>query len=197
MQADTKNFDPAKVAYFERAGWQAYYQRQWGRAFRLMVQLNRAEFRMPLLTAIAAALDIVRASIAFAPLDGNDVPKAREYVRRYYAKARRTVGIAADADTLADLEMDYWVVHRKLALERKVNRSIQNTEPMVESFNRLHAALFKAQPSAVRRSAELRAEAAVAVDRITGGYSQDVDQDWREVEEKLRAAYGALGGPRV
>jgi len=197
MQANTKNFDPAKVAYFEKAGWQAYYKRQWGRAFRLMVQLNREEFRMPLLTAIAAALDIVRASIAFAPLEGNDVPRAREYVRRYYAKARRTVGIAADADTLADLELDYWVVHRKLALERKANQSIQNTAPMVESFNRLHAALFKAQPSAVRRSAELRAEAAVAVDRITGGYSQDVEKDWHEAEEKLKQAYGALSSPSV
>jgi hypothetical protein len=65
---------------------------------------------------------------------------------------------------------------------------------MVESLARLHAALFDAPPEAIRRSAELRAQAAVTVDRITGGYSADVTDDWREVEESLRAAYHSLQG---
>ena len=63
---------------------------------------------------------------------------------------------------------------------------------MVESLTRLHAALFTSPPEAIRRSAELRAQAAVAVDRITGGYSTDVEDDWRKVEESLRQAYRAL-----
>ena len=66
---------------------------------------------MPPLAAVASALDIVRASIAFAPAD-NDVPKASRYLRRYYEKARRSAGLQADARTLSDLEMRYWVVHR-------------------------------------------------------------------------------------
>jgi hypothetical protein len=52
--------------------------------------------------------------------------------------------------------------------------------------NRLHAALFKAPPAAIHRSAELRAQAAVAVDRITGKYSTDEVADWHEVEQKPR-----------
>ena len=32
--------DPDRVAYFEKAGWQAYYDRKWLRVLRLMVQLN-------------------------------------------------------------------------------------------------------------------------------------------------------------
>ena len=67
--------DPDRVAYFEKAGWQAYYDRKWLRVLRLMVQLNREQFGMSLLTAIAAAVDVVRASLAFAPVD-NDVPAA-------------------------------------------------------------------------------------------------------------------------
>jgi hypothetical protein len=192
MQGNSAQFDPDKVAYFEAAGWKAYYAHQWGRAFGLMVQLNREQFRMPLLTALAAAVDIVRASIAFAPLENNDVPKAKENILRYYAKARRTVGIEADAQTLADLEMDYWIVHRNLALERKKDHTLNNAGPMVDSLDRLHAALFQAPAAAIRRSAEERALAAVAVDRITSGYSKDVAADWREVEEHLRLAYGAL-----
>jgi hypothetical protein len=85
------------------------------------------------------------------------------------------------------------VVHRRLARARKAAPShAGDIVPMVESLTRLHAALFTAPPEAIRRSAELRAQAAVAVDRITGGYSTDVEDDWRQVEESLRQAYRAL-----
>jgi hypothetical protein len=62
----------------------------------------------------------------------------------------------------------------------------------VASLARLHAALFATTPEAIRRSAELRAEAARTVDRIAGGYSTDVAGDWRQVEASLHEAYRSL-----
>ena len=186
--------DPDRVATFESAGWRAYYDRNWPRVFWLMVQLNREGFHMSLPTALAASVDILRASIAFAPID-NDVPAATADLRRFYDKARRSASLRADAQTLAVLEMDYWVVHRKLAQERKqTSNHTGDIEPMVASLARLHAALSDATPEAIRRSAELRAQAAVTVDRITGGYSTDVTADWRQVEAHLLEAYRALQG---
>ena len=184
-------FRPDRVAYYEAAGWRAYYDRKWPRAFWLMVRLNREEFQMPLPAAVAAALDIVRASLVFAPAD-NDVPKTAEYVRRYYEKARRSAGLQADPQTLSDLEMRYWVVHRELALERIQQPDKDNLGPMVEALTDLHAALFEVSPQAARRSAELRALAAKTVDRITGRYSTDIAGDWRQVETYLRQAYRAV-----
>jgi len=160
-----------------------------------MVRLNREEFRMPLLTSVAAALDIVRASLAFAPAD-NDVPKAAKYVLRYYAKARRSAGLKAGAQTLSDLELRYWVVHRELALERIRQPDKDNLGPMVEALTDLHAALFEISPQAACRSAELRALAAKTVDRITGRYSTDVIGDWRLVEAYLLQAYQAVLEPQ-
>lgn len=189
-------FDPDRVAYFEKAGWEAYYDRRWLRVLRLMVQLNREQFAMALPTAIAASVDIVRASRAFAPLD-NDVPAATAHLARYYGKARRSAGLQADAATLAGLEMDYWVVHRQLAIALKQAPDHSgDIGPMVESLARLHAALFDAPPEAIQRSAELRAEAAAAVDRITGRYSSDVAADWCRVEDRLRQAYRTLAQER-
>jgi hypothetical protein len=187
-----QQFDPIKVAYYEKAGWEAYYARQWGRAFGLIVNLNREQFRMPLLTAIAGAIDVVRASQTFAPLEGNNVPLAKQHIERYYEKARKAVGLQSSAAKLAELEMDYWVVHRQLAMQRKMDQTKDEIGPMVKSLEHLHAALFIASPEAIKRSAKLRAEAAMAVDRITGGYSKDVAADWREVEAKLGKAYAAL-----
>ena len=188
-------FDPDKVAYYEKAGWEAYYDRNWPRAFWLLVKLNREEFRMSWLTAVSAALDTVRATIAFAPMD-NDVPTAIGYVERFYEKARRSLGITAGARVLAELEMEYWIVHRELALARLQPPHEGNLEPMVQSLARLHAALFNATPAAMRSSAELRALAAQAVDRITGKYSTDVAADWGQVEEYLRQAYRAVAACR-
>jgi hypothetical protein len=191
--AQRTDFDPDRLAHLEAAGWRAYYDRNWLRVFGLMVQMNREQFRMSLPKAIAAAIDIVRASIAFAPAFGNDVPAATNHLQAFYDKARRSLGLPVDAHTLATLEMDYWIVHRRLANERKqAPGHAGDIEPMVESLARLHAALFTGPPEALRRSAELRAQAAVAVDRITGGYSNNVAEDWRLVEESLRQAYRAL-----
>lgn len=184
-------FNPAKVAYYEKAGWEAYYDRRWFRCFRLLVQLNREQFRMPLWTALAAALDTVRASVAFAPVD-NDVPRATFALENFYAKARRSLDIAAEAKTLAALEMDYWIVHRQLAIRRQQNQANEDIEPMIASLTQLHSALFAGTPESMRVSAEWRALAAKTVDRITGRYSTNVPDDWRQVEEYLRKAYQAV-----
>jgi hypothetical protein len=181
-------FDPVKVAYYEKAGWQAYYDRQWLRVLGLMVGLNREQFRMSLPAAMSAALDIVRASIAFAPLD-NDLPTATDHLRRYYAKARRAAGLQTPAETLARLEIAYWAVHRELAIQRQKQPDLENIAPMVDALTALHAALFGLPPEAARRSAELRALAAQTVDRITGRYSTDIPADWRQIEAYLQQAY--------
>jgi len=184
-------FNPEKIAYYEKAGWEAYYDRKWFACFRLLVQLNREQFRMAPLTALTAALDTVRASLAFAPVD-NDVPKATNYLERFYAKARQSLQIATEAKTLAALEMDYWLVHRQLAVRRQQDQRDDDLEPMIQSLANLHAALFGATPAAMRPSAEYRALAAKTVDRITGRYSTDVAGDWRQVEAYLHEAYQAV-----
>jgi hypothetical protein len=184
--------DPDKVAHYEKAGWEAYYDRNWPRAFWLLVQLNRAEFQMSWPTALSAALDTVRASLAFAPLDRSDAPKATAYIEKFYDKARRSLGLKADPATLARLEIDYWVVHRRLAIARKENPRDGNLEPMTVALTNLHAALFSSTPERMRSSAELRARAAEAVDLITSKRSTDVPADWRRVEDFLRQAYRAV-----
>jgi hypothetical protein len=189
-------FDPDKVAYYEKAGWQAYYDRKWLRAFWLLVRLNRQQFRMSWLTALAAALDTVRASIAFAPLDG-DIFKAQGHIERFYEKARRSLDIQTEAGQLAELEMNYWVIHRQLALHRLQTPEEDDIEPMIQALVALHAALFDASPEQLRPSAELRALAAKTVDDITGKRSTDVAADWRRVEEYLRQAYQAVRAVKI
>lgn len=186
-------FNPDRIAELEAAGWRAYYARNWPRVFGLMVQLNREQFRMSRFAAVAGATDIVRASIAFAPLD-NDVTAATSHLQRFYEKARRARHLQADAATLAQLEMHYWVVHRRLAIERKqVSGHTGDIGPMVVALANLHAQIFTGSQEAIQQSAKWRADAATTVDRITGGYSNSVEDDWRRVAAYLRRAYRSLG----
>ncbi len=188
------SFNPDRVAYYEKAGWEAYYAKNWLRVLGLMVRLNREEFHMDLPMAFFAALVVAAASAAYAPPNGrNNLRSAELGLRRYYSLARRSAGLSATAEELASLELNYWQVHRRLALERQ-QAPAHNTDlaPLVDSLERLHAALFAAPQPALHRSAEARAQAAAAVDRITGGYSQSVSEDWLQVETCLREAYRAL-----
>lgn len=187
-----RRFEADAVAYYEKAGWEAYYAHAWVRAFRLLVGLNRAEFGMSWLQAVAGALDVVQASRAFAPLEGNNVPLATRYLARFYARARRSLGLTTPPTRLAELEMNYWVVHRELAIRRQRDRQDDDRAPLVRALATLHAALFDVDEETALDSAASRALAAVAVDRITGGYSEDVAADWRAVERQLQQAYRRL-----
>jgi hypothetical protein len=191
------SFAADRVADLEKAGWQAYYERDWPRVLTLMVQMNHTQFCMSWLDATLAALDIVRGAAAFAPID-NDVAAATTHLEQFYARAHASAGLRTDAATLAALEMEYWVVHRELAVARKAAPDhAGDIAPMTAALEALHAALFDAPPAAIRRSAELRAQAAATVDRITGDYSDDVAADWQAIEHLLREAYRAVTNPML
>jgi hypothetical protein len=185
------HFDPAKLAYYEATGWKENYDHKWLRVFSLMVRMNHEEFGMSWPTAVAAAIDIVRAAVAWSPAD-NDIPTAKLHLEKYFAKARRSAKLAASAKELAELEIDYWIVHRQLAIRRMKDYSDDDIEPMIQSLARLHAALFESTPEAMRPSAEYRALAAKTVDRITGRYTDDVPGDWQRIEQYLLRAYQAV-----
>jgi hypothetical protein len=180
---DLSRLNPEQIAYYEKAGWEAYYDRNWPRAFGLMVRLIESQFYVPFPRSLLAALHVVRASIAFAPRD-HDLDVTLRHLEQFYRVAARANGDAFDPRRAAELELRYWVIHRELAEAPELDK-----RPLVESLAELHAALFGRTPAELWSSAESRAAAAEAVDRITGRRSTDVAADWRRVEECLRQAY--------
>lgn len=190
-------FDPDRVAHLETESWRAYYDRRWLRMARVLVAAHREQFNLSPFNALRVTISASRAAIAFAPLEGSDVDAARRHLVAYYRRVRAALGTTADAATLAERELDYWVVHRRLAIARKANppaalsdvETLRAIEPMTAAFARLHAALFDSTPEIMRPSAEWRALAAVAVDRISCSYSTDVAADWVLVENHLQRAY--------
>lgn len=199
MSAPTNRAD--RIARIETELWEAYYQREWRREFRLLVAMHREFMHMSLPTAVVASYLSARAAIAFAPLDASDLESARRYLARYYQHVRRALDCTAGAADLADRELHYWIVHRTEARRRLAEVAagrpvddppIEEIAPVSDAFANLHAGLFNSTPVAMRASGIFRAQAAAIVDRISGHYSPDVAGDWRRVEEQLRLAYRAI-----
>jgi len=184
-QAQSMTFDPDMVARLEASGWKAYYAHEWVRALLLLVRMAQEQFHIPFPKSLLAAFYTVRASVAFAPQDNAAALEAvRADLRRFYALVAEANDSNFDPDQVGDLEFDYWVVHRELAVAHATDDT-----PLIDSLANLHAAIFGSTPAAMRPSAVSRARAAHHVDLITSKRSTDEVQDWRQVYFWLRRAY--------
>ncbi len=177
-------FDPDRVAYFEAAGWRAYYDRRWLRVFRLMAQLCEEQFRIPAPTSWLAAYYVARASIAWV-LEELDDATVRRYLERFYRIARRYSGLRFDPARAGELELRYFDDHRRFSGKADKGEYVQ-------TMTELHAELFGLSSDEARESAEWRVRATATVDRITSKSSTDVEGDWARAEEELRQCYRSL-----
>jgi hypothetical protein len=180
---DMRRFNPEMIAYYETEGWRAYYDRNWLRAFGLMVHLSESQFHIPFPRSFLAVYHVIRASAAFVPRD-HDLELVRRHLEQFYRIAAAANHGAFDSRVVADLELRYWVLHRELAEMPDADK-----RPLVECVAALHATLFGRAPADLWESALSRVQAATAVDRITSRRSIDPAADWALVEANLRRAY--------
>jgi len=182
--ATTFQFNPDRVAYFEAAGWRAYYDRKWLKMLWLIVALCQEQFQIPLPMSLLAAYYTTRASVAWVPVD-HDEQKVLAFLEKFYRLARRYSSFRFDPVRVAALELRYFDVHRRLV--GKSDRS-----EFIQVLTDLHSAIFGLTPEQVRESAEWRVMAADTVDRITGKTSTDIEGDWTKLEEFLRRCYRSI-----
>ena len=175
---------PERVAYFEAAGWKAYYDRKWLKMLRLIVLLCQEQFHIPFPMSLAAAYYTTRASLAWAPVE-HDEQKVLKYLEKFYNAARRYSGLQYNVKEVAALELQYYEVHRRLSGKAE-------KEELLQTFIELHCALFGLKPDQARESAEWRLLAADTVDLITSRTSTSIEEDWKKLEEHLQKAYGSI-----
>ena len=172
------------MAHDEATGWRAYYDRNWLRLLRLVVQLCQEQFRIPFPVSLLAASYVTRAAAAWVPLD-HDEQQVQRFYERFYRLARRFSGLGFDPARVAALELRYNDVHRRLVGQP------DKTE-LLWTLVQLHSALFGIVPTEARESAEWRVAALNTVDEITSGRSPDPEGDWLKLEEELRRCYRSL-----
>jgi hypothetical protein len=182
--ATTFKFNPERVAYFEAAGWRAYYDHKWMKMLRLIVGLCQEQFRIPFPRSLLAGYYTTRASVAWVPAE-HDEQKILRYLEKFYQLARRYSGLKFDPSRVAVLELHYFDVHRRLSGKPEKDEFLQT---LID----LHGAIFGLSSEQVKESAEWRLLAANTVDLITSDASTDVEGDWVKLEEYLRRCYRSI-----
>jgi hypothetical protein len=176
--------DPERLAHLEAGGWKAYYDHNWPKLIGLMIELNQAQFHIPFPLSVVAAYHVARGSIAWVPVT-NDPDVVRRHFTRFYRIARRWSGLRFEPKRAAELEIGYWIEHRRLV-------GNPDKESFVQAMTALHSQLFSLPPERMRESAEWRIKANTTVDLITGNISTDPAADWVKLEDELVQCYRSI-----
>ena len=183
--ASTAQFNPDAIARYEAGGWRAYYDRRWPQLLGMTITLCQEQFRIPFPQSLKAAYHIVRASMAWVPVD-HDERAVLEELEAFYMLAARYSPLDFDPVRVAALEFRYFDDHRRLV-------GNPDKADLIATLTALHSAIFGITPEAARESAEYRVRAMNTVDTITGGTSRDVPGDWDRLEADLRRCYRSIG----
>lgn len=179
------DFDPARVAYFEKENYVAYYQRRWLRLLRVSVALVREAFGLNLRDGVVAAYLVARAEMAFAPFPKNDPDRAEAYMQRFYDFLNRRWGTRIDSARAARLDVRWWQVHRE-------HFAVDDFGPLAEALTDWLALVYDAPRDMVADAARLRAYGMVCSDRWVRAGMPKHSALLEQEEAALAASYRAL-----
>jgi hypothetical protein len=149
-----RSFDPLRVGRLESDLWVTYYRREWARFLASSLRLVRGTFGMDWFRTVHGAWLVLRANQLWAPNPGGDPAGARRCMRRFYALLLLTYGEPANPARAAELEVDWWAVHRA-----HQHGSGEDAGPLVSALARLYACVYDTNEEAVRPAARHRARA--------------------------------------
>jgi hypothetical protein len=147
-------FDPVAVGRAETDSWAAYYRHEWRKLLVAALVMVREGFRLSRRQTLEGAWHVLRANQAWAPFPDNDPDTARTEMVKFYAVVNRAGRLSVDPVRAADLDVEWWRVHRAHQHDPAVS-----AESLVQSLVDLYAYVYDADPAAVRRAAELRVQA--------------------------------------
>ena len=140
--------------------WVAYYRRQWPQFLRAAVALTRHTFGLPWAETPQGAWLVLRANQLWAPFPDNDPEGARRAMERFYRLVARRHGESFDPARAAQLEVEWWRVHREHQHDHAIEESA-----LVDALAALYAYVYGVPESDVRVAAEQRAVAMRYSDR--------------------------------
>lgn len=156
-----RSFAPHRLGRLECDAWVGYYRHEWARALQCFVGMVREGFGMSWPRTMQGAYLVLRANQLWAPYPDNDAAGAQDAMRRFYALVAEQHHLRIDPYRAAELEVEWWRIHRYLQRET-VDGSI---DPLVEAVTALYAYVYDSRADDVREAARLRSEAMVVSDR--------------------------------
>lgn len=184
VQRDLHQFDPVRLGTLETRMWQSYYGHEHIALFLQMAELLRDQYHFPVLRSYMGAYHA--ASAAFRFKGGStrlDYEKARPALLRYFELVRRTGNIAFDAPQAAELELEWWIVHREHARHTEMD--------LGRACGAAAAALYAVPPEKTLEHGLLRARAMLLRDMQEDAGTLSAS-GWASIESLLHQSYQSL-----
>jgi hypothetical protein len=156
-----RDFDPRLVGALECRTWVTYYRREWVPFLAAAIRVVRHTFRLNWPATLYGAWLVLRANQLWAPYPDNDPEACRRCMRKFYGLLRRRFGEPVDIDRAAELEVEWWRVHRVHQREERNGSG----DPLTQALAALYAHTYGVTRDAVLLAARERAEAMDVSDR--------------------------------
>ena len=182
-----RTFDPVRLGHRETDAWAAYYRREWLTFLWAAVGMVRTGFGTDPVRSVVGAYHVLRANQLWAPYPDNDPDGARASMRRFYAMVAKDGGFPLDPVRAAELEVEWWRVHREHQHDPEVSE-----DALVNSLVDLYAYLYGVTPGEVREAAEQRVLAMAHSDAWVAAGCQPDDPGLSAERMALVASYSVL-----
>jgi len=179
-----REFDPDEVARLETAMWRSYYEKQRVRLFNQMTELLRSQYHMTPVKSNLVAYYAANAAFVFKEgKERADYEKALPDLIMFYSAVRKMSDIPFDVDRAAQLELEWWIIHRQ-----RVQHAPGDLDRALAA---LQAELYRVPVDRVMEHGRLRAEAMTI--RDTKAETTGVtEEDWAKINELLRESWRSL-----
>ncbi len=183
-KVDIRQFDADEVARLDTAMWRSYYNRERVRMYRELTELLEKQYKMSFWQRQLVAFYAAKAAFVFK--DGKaraDYEKALPDLEKFYASIRDISTTDFDAKRAAELELEWWIVHR----ERKKYKGGDLANALAETAS----AIYNMPKEVFLEHGRLRAEAMKIRDTKaeTGGVTEE---DWQKIDELLHGSWRSL-----
>jgi len=179
-----REFDPDEVARLETAMWRSYYEKQRVRLFNQMTELLRSQYHMTPVKSNLVAYYAANAAFVFKEgKERSDYEKALPDLIKFYSAVRKMSDIPFDVDRAAQLELEWWIIHRQ--------RAQHAPGDLDRALAALQAELYRVPVDRVMEHGRLRAEAMTI--RDTKAETTGVtEEDWAKINDLLRQSWRSL-----
>jgi hypothetical protein len=182
--AHLREFDPDEVARLETAMWRSYYRKQRLQLFNQLSELLRTQYNMPLVRSNQAAYYAAEAAFVFKKgKQRSDYEKALPELIKFYQSLRQMSDIPFDVDRAAQLELEWWIIHRE--------RAQHPPGDLDRALAELQAEIYHVPVERLMEHGRLRAEAMTIRDTRAeaGGVTE---ADWARIDQLLHQSWRSL-----
>ena len=183
-QTHMRDFDADEVARQDTAMWRSYYSRQRLLLFRQLAGLMRTQYHLPFFRSNLVAFHAAKAAFVFK--DGHsraDYERALPDLRSFYTSLRKVSDVPFDTERAAQLELEWWIIHRERASHQEGD--------LARALAELAGELYQVPPERLMEHGRLRAEAMkIRDDKAEAGGVTEAD--WQRIDQLLHDSWRSL-----